>query len=324
MRVIIPAAGVGSRLRPHTHTLPKALVHVAGKPILGHILDRVACLEPQETIIITGFMGDKVQEYAPGHFPYPIRFVEQQDLLGLGYAVHMALETAGNEPVLVILGDTIVDADLKSIVAQKDNQLAVMPVNDPQRFGIAEVQNGRIVSVVEKPTHPKSDLAIIGLYYIVDTLLLKKHLDRLVERDIRTKGEIELTDALQGMIDGGAVFRAASVDGWYDCGQRETLITTNKYLLGTMTPQEPIAGCVIIPPVYVAPTAIVEESVIGPYVSISDKAVVRHSIIKNSIVGYEAEVENALLTDSVVGHRAMVYGDLRALNMGDSSEIRHF
>ncbi len=285
MRVIIPAAGVGSRLRPHTHTLPKALVHVAGKPILGHILDRIVCLEPQETIIITGFMGDKVQEYAPGHFPYPIRFVEQQDLLGLGYAVHMALETAGTEPVLVILGDTIVDADLKSIVALKHNQLALLAVKDPQRFGIAEVLDGRIVSVVEKPSHPKSDLAIIGLYYIVDTPLLKKHLDRLVERDIRTKGEIELTDALQGMIDDGAVFRPASVDGWYDCGQRETLITTNRYLLGTMTPQEPIAGCVIIPPVYVAPTAIVEESVIGPYVSISDKAVVRHSIIKNSIVG---------------------------------------
>ncbi|NMC43142.1 MAG: NTP transferase domain-containing protein [candidate division Zixibacteria bacterium] len=324
MKVIIPAAGVGSRLRPHTHTLPKALVHVAGKPILGHILDRVACLTPEETIIVTGFMGEKVQEYAPHHFPGPIRFVEQQDLLGLGYAVHMALEKAADDPVLIILGDTIVDADLKSFVAPEDNQLAVMAVKDPQRFGIAEVRDGHIASVVEKPAHPKSDLAIIGLYSITDTPLLRKHLDRLVEKDIRTNGEIELTDALQGMIDDGAVFRAASVDGWYDCGQRESLIATNRYLLGTMAPQEPIAGCVIIPPVYVAPTAIIEESVIGPYVSVSDKAVVRHSIIKNSIVGYEAEVENALLTDSVVGHRAVVYGDLRALNMGDSSEIRHF
>lgn len=324
MKVIIPAAGVGSRLRPHTHTLPKALVHVAGKPILGHILERVACLHPEETIIVTGFMGEKVQAYAPSHFPGPIRFVEQQDLLGLGYAVHMALEKNGNDPVLVILGDTIVDADLESIIVQKDNQIAVKDVKDPQRFGIAEVRDGRITAVVEKPAEPRSNLAIIGLYYITDTPLLKKHLDRLVDKDIRTKGEIELTDALQGMIDDGAVFRAVSVDGWYDCGQRESLIATNKYLLAAMPEQQPIPGCVIIPPVYVAPTAVIEESVIGPYVSVSDKAVIRRSIIKNSIVGYEAEVENALLTDSVVGHRASVCGDLRALNMGDSSEIRHF
>lgn len=324
MKVIIPAAGVGSRLRPHTHTLPKSLLHVAGKPILGHILDRVTCLAPEETIIITGFLGEKVREYAPLHYSFPISFVEQKDLLGLGYAVHMALEVAGPGPVLIVLGDTIVEADMKQLVSQGNNVLALMTVEDPQRFGIAEVAHGRIVNVVEKPAHSVSKLALVGLYYISDTTLLKKHLDNLVAKDIRTKGEIELTDALQGMIEDGAVFTAGRIDGWYDCGQRETLIATNRYLLEKMPPQKPLEGCVIIPPVYVAPQAVVKESIIGPYVSISDKAVITRSIIRNSIVGYEAEVSNALLTDSLVGHSAAVEGDLRSLNIGDSSEIRHF
>jgi glucose-1-phosphate thymidylyltransferase len=324
MNVIIPAAGIGSRLRPHTHTIPKALLHVVGKPILGHILDSVGKIPADEVSIVTGFLGEKVQEYVGEHYQGRTRFIGQEELLGLGYAVHLALQGLDDRPVLIILGDTIVETDMQAFVSQGDNVLGLMPVDDPERFGIADVDDGLVKRLVEKPNKPESNLALIGLYYISQTAQLKSRLRQLIESGSNTNGEIQLTDALQSMIEEGAVFSAYSVDGWYDCGKRETLIATNRYLLEKHAQPQVREGSVIFPPSYISPTAKVESSVIGPYVSISDKAVVKSSIIRNSIIGYEAEVCNALLTDSLVGHRAVVVGDFRQLNVGDSSEIKYF
>lgn len=324
MRIVIPAAGIGTRLRPHTHTIPKSLLHVAGKPILGHILDGLVTLNPEETVIVTGFMGDKVRDYVLGHYPLNSSFVQQEELLGLGYAIYLALAGRENTPTMIILGDTIVQTDFKAFVSSGENALGLMPVDDPQRFGIAEVANGHVVNLVEKPIQPKSNMAVIGLYYVHDSAVLADHLGRLLANDKRTKGEIQLTDALQGMIADGVVFAPFAVDNWYDCGQRETLIDTNRYLLEKMALPSSREGSVIIPPAFIAPRAVVEESIIGPYVSISDQAVVKRSIIRNSIIGYEAEVNNALLTDSLIGHRAIVFGNLRTMNVGDSSEIGYF
>ncbi len=324
MKVIIPAAGIGARLWPHTHTLPKALLHVAGKPILAHILDTVAALRPAETIIVTGFLGNKVRDYVSAHYDLPTRFVHQEELLGLGYAVRLALEGGDGGPVLIILGDTIVETDLRLMVASGGNLLGLTPVEDPKRFGIAEVTNGNVTRVIEKPPQPTSNQAIIGLYYISDTTVLKEELDRLMTEGIRSGGEVELTDALQGMIGRGLTIKAYPVDGWYDCGQRETLIATNRHLLAKMSPPNSIPGSIVVAPSYIAPTARIEGSVIGPYVSVSDRAVIINAIITNSIVGYEAEVRDALLTNSLIGHHAVVTGGFRALNVGDSSEIEHF
>ncbi len=324
MKVIIPAAGVGSRLRPHTNTIPKSLLHVAGKPILGHILDTIAKLEPEEIIIITGFMGNKVQEYVNGAFDLNIRYVKQESLIGLGYAVRLGLEWADDSEVLIILGDTIVETDLKKFISAGTNALGVMPVTDPTRFGIAEVTGDVITNLVEKPAEPKSNLALIGLYYITASALLKTEIDRLIESGKKTKGEIQLTDALQGMISRGTKFEPIAVDDWLDCGKRETLLATNSHLLKEHKIPEAREGVVIIPPVFISPSAVIEESIIGPNVSISDRAVIKSSILKNSIIGLEAEVRNVLLSDSVIGHRAIVTGDFRALNVGDSSEVGHF
>jgi glucose-1-phosphate thymidylyltransferase len=324
VNVIVPAAGIGSRLRPHTHTIPKGLLHVAGKPILGHILDAVVHLPIDTVGVVTGFLGDKIQEYVTGHFHMPVEFVHQEDLRGLGYAVWLALEKLDDKPVLIILGDTIVETDMDKFVAHGDNVLGLLPVDDPERFGIANMVDGRITRLVEKPDKPESNLALIGVYYISDTAGLKRRLKEIVDSDLRTRGEIQLTDALQGMIEDGIEFMPHAVDGWYDCGKRETLISTNRHLLEKMRPDGMREGSVIIPPSYIAPTAVVEGSIIGPYVSISDRAVIRNSIIKNSIIGYEAEVRNAGLTDSLIGHRAVVFGDFRSLNVGDSSEVGYF
>lgn len=324
MKVIIPAAGIGSRLRPHTHTIPKSLLHVAGKPILGHILDSVVRLNPDEIVVITGFLGEKVQEYVTQHYQVRARFVEQNELLGLGYAVSMALEGMGDCPIFIILGDTIVEANMSAFIAGGENVLGLMPVVDPQRFGIAEVKGGTVIELVEKPAEPRSNLAIIGLYFIRSSAVLRRHLQGLMAKDQKTKGEYQLTDALQSMIEEGHKFSAYHVDGWYDCGKRETLIGTNRHLLKKAWPAPQIEGSVIIPPSFIAPTAKIEASIIGPYVSISDRAVVIGSIISNSIIGYEAEVRQALLTDSLIGHRAVVSGDIRVLNVGDSSEVGHY
>ncbi len=324
MKVIIPAAGVGTRLRPHTHTIPKALLHVAGKPILAYILDSVARLSPEEVIIVTGFLGDKIQKYVSKHYDLNARYVKQEKLLGLGHAVYTALNGFDGGPTLIMLGDTIVETDIKAFISKGENVLGLTPVDDPQRFGIAEVENGHVVELVEKPAKPKSNLAIIGLYYVNDGAVLKEHLDRLITSDRKTKEEYQLTDALQSMIDAGVKFNAFSVDGWFDCGKKETLIATNRHLLEKLQLPVPIEGSVIIPPAFIAPTAVIESSVIGPYVSVSDKAVIKKSIIQNSIIDYGARVENALLHDSLIGHKAIVSCDFRALNVGDSSEIEHF
>ena len=324
MKVIIPAAGIGSRLWPHTHTIPKSLLHVAGKPILAYILDSVVGLKPEEIIIITGFLGEKVEEYVQHHYRVKTRFVQQKDLLGLGYAVYLGLEGSGDGPVLILLGDTIVEADMASFIKSGTNVLGLMPVADPQRFGVADVEHGHVIRLVEKPAEPESNLAVIGLYFIQNGALLRRHLTTLIAADKRTRDEIQLTDALQGMIEEGIDFTAFSVDGWFDCGKRETLIATNQYLLEKHAPSDYREGSVIIPPSYIAATAVIESSVIGPYVSISDAAVIKNSIIRNSIIGYEADVRNSLLTDSLIGHRAIVSGGYRTLNVGDSSEVGHF
>ncbi len=324
MNIIIPAAGIGTRLWPHTHTIPKSLLHVAGKAILGHILDNVVKLNPDEILIVTGFLGEKIHEYVQEHYQVPARFVEQDEPLGLGAAISLALESLNDEPVLILLGDTIIETDMEEFVSAGDNVLGVLPVDDPGRFGIANINNGVVTRLVEKPEKPDSNMAIIGLYYISDTAGLRASLKKLIDTNKRTRGEYQLTDALQMMIDDGVEFIGHPVDGWYDCGKRETLISTNKYLLEKINPRHTRDGSVIIPPTFIASTAMVESSVIGPYVSISDKAVVKNSIIKNSIIGYEAEVRDATLHNSLIGHRAIVFGEYRAVNVGDSSEIGYY
>jgi glucose-1-phosphate thymidylyltransferase len=231
MNVIIPAAGIGSRLRPHTHTLPKALLHVAGKPILGHILDIITRLDADEISVVTGFMGDDVEKYVRNRYNRPIRFVRQEELLGLGYAVHLALAGLDDRPVLILLGDTIVETDLPDFISRGDNVLGLLPVDNPQRFGIADVAEGVVTRLVEKPDQPQSNLAIIGLYYISTVAGLRKHLDRMIASNQKNHGEFQLTDALQAMIEDGVRFVPYSVDGWYDCGECETLINTNRHLL---------------------------------------------------------------------------------------------
>jgi glucose-1-phosphate thymidylyltransferase len=319
---VIPVAGVGTRLKPHTITTPKALLTVAGKPILGHILDQIALVRPERVVLVIGpgAHGERIRAYGASRTDLAVSCVVQEEPLGLGHAVLRAAEAVGKAPSLILLGDTIVRADLRGLVTG-GSKVGVREVEDPRRFGVAEVENGRIVSLVEKPEHPKSNLALVGLYYLEDSPLLFSCLEHVEGSGKRTKGEIQLTDGLAEMLARGADLRPFPVEGWYDCGKTDALLETNRALLDVAGNHVERPGVIILPPVALDPTAEVTHSVIGPHASIGARAKVSRSVIKNSIVNDGAVVEDVLLDLSVIGENALVRGGYHRLNVGDSSEV---
>jgi len=221
----------------------------------------------------------------------------------------------------VVLGDTIAKTDYKEFVKSDRNVIGLKAVKDPRRFGVAVIDNGRIIALEEKPQNPKSDLALIGLYYFPDSEVLKLHLSKLVEMGKKTSGEIQLTDALEFMLGAGELFKPFIIDGWYDCGKRETILETNRLLLEEMNAFNDYPGSIIIPPVHISPSARIEQSIIGPYVTVADGAQVHKSIIRDSIIGRKSVIEHSLLEQSLVGEKAVVRGSFDRLNIGSSTEI---
>jgi glucose-1-phosphate thymidylyltransferase len=323
MRAIIPVAGVGSRLRPHTYTQPKVLLNVAGKPIIAHIMDKIVEEGIKKATIILGYMGDRIRNYLETNYNIELDFIYQEDRRGLGHAIYMAKDTFKNDPLFIILGDTIFDVQLKEVLKKKESSLGVKPVDDPRRFGVAVTENGYITKLVEKPQEPVSNLALVGLYLIQDPVLLTECLAEMIRKDIRTKGEYQLTDALQLMLDRNYKMTTFPVEGWYDCGKPETMLSTNRHLLDTASfiAESVKKNNIIIPPVFIAKTASIKHSVIGPYATIAENTAVTESIIKDSIIGTGSRVEQALLDSSIIGNEAFIKGNYKRINLGDSSEI---
>ncbi len=321
MKAIIPAAGIGTRLRPHTLTRPKVMLNVAGKPIIGHIADTLMDAGIDHLSIIVGYKKERVINYFSNISGLKCDFPEQKEMLGLGHAVLYGLEES-DEPVLIILGDTIINTDYKAFVARDTHTLGVVQVDDPSRFGIVETdENGRVISMVEKPEDPPGNLAIAGLYLIKNQGILKQAIEKLVRDDIRTRGEFQLTDAMKIMMDEGETITAAEIDSWLDCGKRETLLETNRQILEQKGSRSDHAeNTVIIPPVFIAPDAVVNNCVLGPYVSVSSQAEVCNSVIRDSIIYEEAEIEHALLSGAIIGQKTVVRGKLKPFNLGDYSE----
>lgn len=325
LRAIIPAAGFGTRLKPHTFSLPKVLLNVGGKPILGHIIEKLLSEQIYNATFVVGYLGEKIVEYVKKYYPeLNSNFVTQDIALGLGHAIHVAVPTIKEEEIFIILGDTIFDVDLHSVFQKKMSSLGVKYVEDPSRFGVAVCNDGLISKLIEKPQTPISKLALVGLYYIRNTNLMIESLNELFEKEIKTKGEYQLTDALQLMIEKGEQFTTFNVDGWYDCGKSETLLSTNRFLLETKGTNRKVDNNVIIDPVYISESAIVKNSVIGPFTTISENCVVEESIIRNSILSPNSRVEKSMLDNSIIGMNAIVKGNYKKLNAGDSSEIEFY
>ena len=323
MRALIPVAGVGTRLRPHTYSLPKVLLNVGGKPIVGHIVDNLTEIGIKDISVVVGYMGEMVEEYLRSNYKkVNFKFVYQEERLGLGHATHVALSgDTSDEPLLIILGDTVFDVDLKPLLKSEYSSIGVKRVEDPRRFGVAEVDGDRVTKLIEKPDKPTSNLAVVGLYYIKSPLALEAAIQETIKKDIKTKNEYQLTDALQIMLNHGEVIRFFEIDGWYDCGKPETLLSTNRHLLKKTRHSRKRDDVVIIPPVYIADSAKISNSVIGPNATIDSDVQVVDSLIRDSIIGSGASIDSALLEGSIVGQNAHLKGSFKRVNAGDSTEI---
>ncbi len=332
MKAVIPAAGAGTRLRPHTYSMPKILLNVAGKPIISYIIDELIEVKELDTIIIiVGHLGDKVQQYIAGrytkHKDKKFVFVEQSKMLGLGHAVYMAKEYLNDEPVLIVLGDTIFEFNLAELLGSKYSAIGVKEVEDPRRFGVVESKDGSITRMIEKPA--SSDVspsrnAIAGLYYIKNASGLMKAIEYIMEHDVRTKDEYQLTDALEKMIKSGEKMVTFDIQNWFDCGKPETLLSTNKYLLEKTGGRKKIKmpdSTLIIPPVFIGENCEIHNSVIGPFTTVGNGAVIKDTILKNSIVGDSSTIENSILQDSIIGSESNVTGSYKRLYIGDSTGI---
>lgn len=306
MKIVLPVAGNGLRLRPYTENVPKCLLPVAGKTILDWIVEDSLSLKPAETIFITGYKAEAVDSFLEKRPAWgKTRAVVQSNPQGLGEAISLALPYVDDdEPVLIILGDTLFEADLSILHNVDENILYTYKVEDPRRFGVAVTDStGRITRLVEKPQEFVSDEAIVGIYYIKDSKVLKQCLKYLMDNNIRTKNEFQLTDALQMMLEKGCHFRTAPVQKWLDCGLAETLLETNAHVLKRIDNSASVnlPGVKVIAPCYIGKGAKITNSTIGPNVSVGDGCVVENSTISNAVLWDSVKVSGQTL-DNVILH----------------------
>jgi glucose-1-phosphate thymidylyltransferase len=325
MKVIIPLAGKGTRLRPHTHLTPKPMMKVAGKPVMSYVLDELKKLGNVEQIIyITGHLKEKVEEYARAEMDVPSVFIEQKVQDGTAGAIALAKNYV-DQPVLIIFVDTIFDADLSKVKSvDADGIIWVKEVEDYQRFGVVVTdKDGNMTKIVEKPKTPISKRANIGLYYIRNWKLLFEGIDHVLEQP-KNQGEYFLTDAFQYMIDKGAKIRVIDVEGWYDAGKIETMLETNEAMLRRGRARRPASAgdSTIIEPVYIEDNVTLRKSKVGPNVSIGAGSVLDNAEVSNSIVGSNARITKSVITNSLVGDEAIVVGVKGEMTVGDHSEVR--
>jgi len=326
MKAIIPVAGAGTKLRPHTYTQPKALIPLAGKTILSIIVDQLREAGITEFIFIIGYLGEKIQDYVEKNYPeLNCHFINQNDRLGTGHAVELTKEIVENDEVLIVLGDTIAEYDLKQIMEEPYSMLGVKKVDDPRNFGVAEVdENGFINRLVEKPAIPKSNMALVGIYKIKESAVLYSCLTKIIQTN-EDQQDFNLTDALECMIQQGAKFKIFKVLNWFDCGKKETLLESNAILLkkfgGNIAEINPFQNTIIIPPVSIGEGCVIKNSVIGPNVAIGEYTTINHGIIKDSIIGAYSNLYEIVLNNSLIGNDAEVKGVSRNLNIGDNTAI---
>ena len=334
-KALIPAAGVGIRLKPFTFTKPKPMVYVAGKQIIGHILDNlIGAVE--EVYIVVGYLKEKLMEYVDRNYSqhFQIHYIEQEERKGLGHAVHLAKDSIRHSPLLITLGDEIFDMRYKEMVenfqdSSSENDfigsLGVKVVDRPQSYGIVELGDVGVERVVEKPEHPKSNLALAGVYLFKDSDMIFGALERLIyEKGMKTKGEYQLTDAIQLLIEEQQKFSTFQIEKWYDCGRPSMLLNVNRLLLeksGSRMDTTP-KNSVVISPTIIGKNCSIVDSVIGPYVSIAEGTSVERCVVSNSIIGTQSKLEHLILSESIIGDEAILEGNMQKMNIGENTKIQ--
>jgi glucose-1-phosphate thymidylyltransferase len=326
MKAIIPVAGAGTKLRPHSYTQPKALIPLAGKTVLSIIVDQLKEAGIDEFIFIVGYLGEKIEDYVNARYPeLKAHYVHQTDRQGVGHAVELTKDLVAGDEVFVVLGDTICEYDVKEVISSPDSMIGVRKVDDPRDFGVAEInEHGLIEHVVEKPQIPKSNMAMVGIYKIRESNQLFDCLENNISQGLRSYGEYNLTDALDCMIRAGVKFRSFRVENWFDCGRKETLLESNALLLkkfATDTDAGQFENTVIVPPVSIGTGCTIKNSIIGPNVAIGENTTVDYSIVKDSIIGSYSNLFDIVLADSVIGSDTNLRGESRSLNIGDNTSI---
>ena len=326
MIVIIPAGGYGTRMRPHTHTRPKPLVPVAGRPSLAVILDALKPLPVEEVIIITGRMGEQMEEYVASHYDFKARFIEQKVMRGQADAIALAEPYIQGGDLMTIFVDTLFEADLTLVNrVDADGIIWAKEVEDYQRFGVIVTDaQGYMKRIVEKPSTPVSRLANIGLQYVRDWKALFDGIAHVLTQPPGKGGEYYLTDAFQYMVDHGRRLFTASVAGWYDCGKVDTLLETNRHVLDNgraRVPKNPGSGLTIVPPVYIEDGVEIRNSTVGPNVSLEAGSRVTDSTIANSILGKNVRVVGSTVRDSVIGDDQLIEGKTVQASVLDAGEL---
>ena len=287
MKAIIPVAGHGTRLEPHTLICQKCLLPVAGKPILEHILDRLTEASVTDITLVIGHLGEQVREYCKTYLKAKFTFVEQIDRMGLGHAVYQGLDQS-QEPVVIVLGDSILELDYNKLLSSTNSTIGIHQVPDPQRFGIVKLDGDRIINMVEKPENPPSNLAMIGIYYISSQKELAEGVEYLMKNDIRTNSEYQLTDAYEIMLRSGHIFKALEIDACLDCGIPDTMYSTNRTLL-----QQGSGNAI-------HPTAIVKNSDLT-HCTISENCSVINTELTNVIMLPSSKVVNQHMANRIIG-----------------------
>lgn len=326
MRLVLPMAGLGTRLRPHTWSKPKPLVPVAGKSVLAHFLDPVLALpDLEEVVLIVGYLGDQIRDYMRERYPdLRVRYVVQEELSGQSHAIWLAREGLVG-PTLIGFVDTLIETDFDAL--DGESAIWVQEVDDPRRFGVVEVDaEARVRRLIEKPDEPQSNLAVVGFYYFEQAERLIEAVQQQIEVGSMLKGEYFLADAINVLLDDGLSMRAVQVDAWNDCGTERAILETNRYLLdhGRDNMQTALAGngVVIEPPVFLDPSAHVTGSVIGPYVSIGADCLIEHSSLRDSIVDGGTQIRDSKVHDSLIGRGCQISDLEGSFNVGDASQVR--
>jgi glucose-1-phosphate thymidylyltransferase len=327
MKAIIPVAGAGTKLRPHTYTQPKALIPLAGKTVLSIIIDQLKEAGITEFIFIIGYLGDKITDYVKANYPdITAHFVTQSERNGTGHAIEITKTIVADDELIIVLGDTIATYDINQMIADPQSVLAVKKVDDPRNFGVAEINDeGLIVKLVEKPSIPKSNLALVGVYKIKETSILFNCLEKIQETKQDSYEDFSLTEALDCMLQNGATFKTMKVESWFDCGNKDSLLESNATLLqkfGNHIAESAILeNSIIIPPVSIGNGCIIKNTVIGPFVAIGENTTLNHVILKDSIIGAYSNLFEIVLNSSLIGSDAEVKGVNRSLNIGDNTAI---
>lgn len=328
MKAVIPVAGAGTRLRPHTYTQPKPLIPVAGKAIISFIIEQLEAVGITDFVFVVGYLGEKIKLFVENKYPHLNKeYVTQSEREGIGHAIWMAREALQEtDRIFIVLGDTILDGDLMAMMDAPYSCLGIKRVPDPREFGVVELGDDNFVKkVIEKPKIPKSNKALVGLYMIKEVPELLDAIEYNIDNNLRTLGEFQLTDGIMRMIERGIKFTTYTVNNWFDCGKKEILLETNAKLLdkeGYASFDLPnFDNSIIIHPVSIGNNCNISNAIIGPHVTIGNNAKISYSIVKESIIGNYASIEEVVLKHSIVGNDAAIKGLSQSLNIGDNTEI---